>query len=247
MSEKLFSLAGRVFWLGEELVFVVKHPLNGHGVPTLSDEVYVYADRSPRIKQPRKVAIRDLEEARGVEDIRVTPSMAMDPETQSFVIPEQVKKLIKPRKDKSMNINSNLVTLLQVRKGVTTANVSILNGGRNTLPTNAAVYTYKVPPKLKLEAGDLVIVQVRKDGLEIGKVREVHDVAMIDPEADFEYRWIVQKLDTSFVDAMAEEEQMLRRRLVQAEMMQKLEAATKLVGLDLDKITSPLLEGKIDD
>jgi hypothetical protein len=247
MSENLFSLVGRVFWWGEELVFVAKHPLNGHGVPVLSDEVYVYADRSPRIKQPCKVPITDLVEARGVEDLRVTPSMAMDPETQTFVIPEQVKKLIKPRKDKTMNINSNLVSLLQVRKGVTTATVSILSGGRDTLPKNAATYTYKVPPKIGLEVDDLVIVQVRKDGLEIGKVREVHDVAMVDPEADFEYRWIVQKLDTSFVDAMAEEEQMLRRRLMQAEMMQRLEAATKLVGVDLDKITSPLLEGKPDD
>jgi hypothetical protein len=143
-----------------------------------------------------------------------------------------------------MNINSNLIALLQARKGMITADVRITNSSNTTMRSKERTYTYKVPTTLDLEKGDVVVVQVGVDGLVIGRVAEVHDVAMIDPEAEFDYRWIVQRVDTDFIKSMAEEENAIRRKLVQAEMMQKLEAAAKLAGLDIDAISTPVLEGK---
>lgn len=140
-----------------------------------------------------------------------------------------------------MNINSNLIALLQARKGMITASVRITSQSHKSSST---LYTYKVPPTLSLKRDDLVVAQVGVDGLVIGRVAEVHDVAMIDPEADFDYRWIVQRVDTDFINSMAQEENTIRRKLVQAEMMQKLEAAAKLAGLDIDAISTPVLEGK---
>jgi hypothetical protein len=143
-----------------------------------------------------------------------------------------------------MNINSNLIALLQARKGMITADVRITNSSNTTMRSKERTYTYKVPTTLDLEKGDVVVVQVGVDGLVIGRVAEVHDVAMIDPEAEFDYRWIVQRVDTDFIKSMAEEENAIRRKLVQAEMMQKLEAAAKLACLDIDAISTPVLEGK---
>jgi hypothetical protein len=137
------------------------------------------------------------------------------------------------------NSNKTLVALLQARRGMTTASVTYgdSNSGR--------YYTYKVPPHLTLEKGDHVVVQVRDHlTFKVGKVTKVDAIADIDPAAEFEYRWIIQKVETDFAKAMEEEEQQLERKFVQAELMQKLESVAKMTGIDLDKIDTPTLENK---
>ena len=136
------------------------------------------------------------------------------------------------------NSNKTLVALLQSRRGMTTASVGF-DGTRGTM------YTYKVPPHLTLEKGDTVVVQVGSNNtFKVGKVTKVDAIADIDPAAEFEYRWVIQKVDTDFVRAMEEEEQLLERKFAQAELMQKLESVAKVSGIDLDKIDTPTLEKK---
>jgi hypothetical protein len=137
------------------------------------------------------------------------------------------------------NSNKTLVALLQARRGMTTASVTY--GDSNS----GGHYTYKVPPHLTLEKGDYVVVQVRDYfTFKVGKVAKVDAIADIDPAAEFEYRWIIQKVETDFAKAMEEEEQQLERKFVQAELMQKLESVAKMTGIDLDKIDTPTLENK---
>ena len=139
------------------------------------------------------------------------------------------------------NSNKNLVALLQARRGMTTASV-IFDGTRSA---SGSGYTYKVPPHLTLEKNDIVVVQVGGSlAFKVGKVTKVDALADIDPAAGFEYRWIIQKVDTDFAKAMEEEEQLLERKFVQAELMQKLESVAKMTGIDLDKIDTPALEKK---
>jgi hypothetical protein len=146
----------------------------------------------------------------------------------------------KSRKDKTMsNSNNTLVALLQARRGMTTASVSF--GDRNA----GGLYTYKVPPHLTLEKDDTVVVQVNAhDTFKVGKVTKIDAVADIDPAADFTYRWVIQKVDTDFAEKMHEEEQLLERKFVQAELMQKLESVAKMTGIDIDKIDTPVLDNK---
>lgn len=136
---------------------------------------------------------------------------------------------VNPKEDhKPMNTNAILVALLQAQRGMTTANVRI-SGSKDK-------YTYKVQPGMQLKPKDRVVVQCGATQ-KVAEVVEVHTTAQIDPEANFEYKWIIQKIDLGFIDAIGLEEEAMRHKFVQAELMQKLQAA----GIDMTQIDTPAL------
>lgn len=133
--------------------------------------------------------------------------------------------------------NSLLVALLQAQRGVKTASVRISGTPKNQNQT----YTFKVRPGLTIAPKDRVIVQCSKTQ-KVAEVLEVHDTAQIDPEADFEYRWIFQRLDTEWLSAIEKEETDLRHTFVNASLMDKLAQVARTTGLDVAKISTPMLE-----
>lgn len=69
-------------------------------------------------------------------------------------------------------------------------------------------YTYKAPIKAGYKAGDLALVDSPKGGLCVVTILEVHDTPQIDVDADFDYKWLVQKVDlTEYKDIQAKEAQ----------------------------------------
>jgi hypothetical protein len=83
----------------------------------------------------------------------------------------------------------------------------------------AKVYTYKAPIGL-LADGDIVVVQDDKSpyGLALGRVHHVDSVARIDVDADFDYKWVVSKVDTTAYAKRVQEERAF------ADTMQAVEA-----------------------
>lgn len=77
----------------------------------------------------------------------------------------------------------------------TTVNVCFGNYPLNQAK-NKPIYTYKVPNTLQLVAGDFAVVQVGTD-MKVVTVLEVHDTPKINYNADFDYTWIVSKIETT--------------------------------------------------
>lgn len=96
---------------------------------------------------------------------------------------------------------------------------------RQTMPWEEApppavqTYTYKAPIGL-LRAGDTVVVADAHSpyGLALGNVHAVDPVARIDVDADFDYKWIVQRVDTTEYEQHVHEERNF------ADTMQAVEA-----------------------
>lgn len=108
-----------------------------------------------------------------------------------------------------------IISLLQ---GIyTTVDVRFENPGK--------LYTYKT--RLSLIRGDKVVVFAR-DIFQVVEVVNVHAAPKIDYAATFEYKWIVQKLDTSTYDKVLEEEAELQNRL---SMLDRLEKRHTLIGI----------------
>ena len=123
------------------------------------------------------------------------------------------------KKDKEMKDGNNtwaMVSLLQ--ENITTIGVR-LNGSYKS-------YTYKTRIS-DIEEGDFVVVLGAKE-LTIGEVIKVDDVPNIDPNADFKYKWVVQKVDTGIFDQLTEKDEEAYKLLIEAE---KKVAKDKLVNL----------------
>lgn len=69
------------------------------------------------------------------------------------------------------------------------------------------MYTYKAPLEADVQPGDSVVVDSPRFGLAIVTVMSVDPVPRIDPDADFDYKWIVQKIDRSGYDKRVMDEQ----------------------------------------
>lgn len=76
-------------------------------------------------------------------------------------------------------------------------------------------YTYKAPAG-QLKSGDHVVVE-RNDAFYIGLVVTVHDQPRIDTDADFDYKWIVQRVDREGYDANVEKERKFMQAVQEAE------------------------------
>lgn len=127
-------------------------------------------------------------------------------------------------KETTMN-NANMISLLQ--KDFYTIGVKF---------DGAQVYTYKVPNKVKLEVGDYVVTKSPAAGFGIAKVVRVDVVAQIDPHANYEYKWIVQKVERDAYDAQVKLESELKKELLQVETAHQRE-------LLVDKMSKHLPEG----
>lgn len=75
-------------------------------------------------------------------------------------------------------------------------------------PTSDRGYTYKT--MLDLVEGDKVLVDTAS-GMQIVTVREVLDISDVDLEANYEYKWVVQKVDfTEFEQYKQMEDDLLK-------------------------------------
>jgi hypothetical protein len=91
----------------------------------------------------------------------------------------------------------HLVSLLQ--DGYTTVKISFAKG--------SSLYTYKT--HLTLAIGDYVVVD-KRGGFSVGQVIIVDEHPTIDTDADFDYKWIVQKVDTTAYEKLLASEKEAR-------------------------------------
>lgn len=113
-------------------------------------------------------------------------------------------------------------------------------------------YTYLVDKSLKLVAGDRVLVDSPSKGLIVVYVAKVDDVAKVDLDASFDYKFIVQKVDTSaydailaqkleFDDAIRAIEMERQREKLQEEYASRFETGTKAGKMFADLISMNFL------
>lgn len=125
-----------------------------------------------------------------------------------------------------------LVALLQATKGVRTVKVKFSNGG--------SAYTYKTLDTHR--PGDFIVVEAR-EAYSVAKVIEMDEVPDINPEDDFELKWVVQSIDTTRVDAIKDEEKTLARQIAMNEAKRRIEDVLRSTGLDLSDLQMPALLG----
>ena len=103
-------------------------------------------------------------------------------------------------------------------------------------------YTFKAHKSLELKDGDRAIVAA-SGALTVVTVIQVDEEPDIDWDAEFDYKWIVQKIDFTLYQALLERDANFRKKLEKVEVANKREqvlAAFGLTGADL----KPLLELK---
>ena len=102
-----------------------------------------------------------------------------------------------------MNIE-NLISALQNIKTVKVKFSDTPNKG----------YTYKIPADWKVAVGDEVVVR-SPEGTKVVQVIEVHDMADIDLEAAFTYKWAVSVVPNKEYDERLKEEEKYAKTLKQ--------------------------------
>lgn len=127
---------------------------------------------------------------------------------------------------------TTLVSLLQATQGVQTVKVKFSNGG--------ASYTYKTLETHR--PGDFVVVEAR-DAFSVAKVIEMDEVADINPDADFELKWVIQRIDPARIEAIKREEEVLARQISLTEAKKRIENVLKETGLNLADLQMPALLG----
>jgi len=114
-------------------------------------------------------------------------------------------KTSKP-KETNMSTNQNMISLLQ--KDFYTVGVKFENSQQE--------YTYKVPNKVKLEKNDWVVT-ARANTFGVAKVTRVDEVPQINANAQYEYTWIVQKVEAAAYKEQIRIEGELKKELLQVE------------------------------
>lgn len=128
---------------------------------------------------------------------------------------------------------SALVSLLQATKGVMTVKVKFSNGG--------TAYTYKT--LIEHNPGDFVVVEAR-EAYSIAKVIEMDEVPDINPEADFDLKWVIQSVDLSRIEQIRLEEKRLARQISLTEARKRIKNVIDDLGIDVSEIDMPALIGK---
>lgn len=102
--------------------------------------------------------------------------------------------------------------------------------------SQSKAYTYKAHLKDGVQVGDKVVVDSPSKGLSVVTVVAVDKTPRIDVHAPFDYKWIIQKVDTSrYEEMLKKEEQFL-------EAMAEVERAHQRQRL-LEKFQAHLPEG----
>ena len=124
----------------------------------------------------------------------------------------------------SLNIN-HLVSAFQ--KSYTTIKVVFNNGAdfnieNDFLPDrNDKRYTYKCLNSFHPKVGDIFIVHTLDAELKCVTVTEVHLSPQIDFDSDINYKWVVDKVDSSMYDGVMESEKELKDKIVILELESK--------------------------
>lgn len=148
----------------------------------------------------------------------------------------RIEEAITEARGKVVNTDTtDLIAMLQAKRGMTTADVTMGSRGRGDSPL-----TYKVPKGMILAKGGRVVVPAG-ERFSIATVAEVHEFAEIELESGIEYKWIVDKISFETYDALLEEEQSMIRQLRQAQAMERLQRIATASGVDLDKIETKLI------
>lgn len=100
---------------------------------------------------------------------------------------------------------------------------------------SARVYTYKALTEDNVKPGDKVILDSPSDGLTVAMVVEVHQSPRIDLDAQFDYKWIVGKVDLARYHGQLEQEHAAGGVLLESE---RTAQKTKL----MDAVRSQLSE-----
>lgn len=100
---------------------------------------------------------------------------------------------------------NHLISLLQ--SGFTTIKVTFNSSG------SGQQYTYKAKLEDNIQVGDYVVVARDDLTLTVGYVAGVDDFADIDTSVDFNYKWIVQKVDIAGYRQQLEVEQRFKKHL----------------------------------
>jgi hypothetical protein len=79
------------------------------------------------------------------------------------------------------------------------------------------VYHYKAPKAWNLEPGDFVVVDSPQGGLKVTRVATVDNAATIDPDAPFDYKWAVQRVDLTEHDRLVEHERRFSDTMLEVE------------------------------
>ena len=97
-------------------------------------------------------------------------------------------------------------------------------------------YTYKVPKSWDIKEGDTLIVLTERNGLSFVHVVSVDDMPDIDVDADFHYRWAVQKVDLTEFQELTLKEEQFGRQMIEVERVKQRESL-------LDSFRNSLPEG----
>lgn len=97
-------------------------------------------------------------------------------------------------------------------------------------------YTYKVPKAWDIKEGDTLIVLTERAGLAFVHVVSVDDMPDIDVDADFHYRWAVQKVDLTEFQELTLKEEQFGRQMIEVERVKQRESL-------LDSFRNSLPEG----
>lgn len=125
----------------------------------------------------------------------------------------------------------HLIALLQ--KGYTTIEVSFVRGR----PDETQKYTYKIPEEVRkrTKVDDFVVVETQH-GLQVAKVKEIHEEPLIDVKAPFALKWIVCRVDRETYDDQVKRETEAVKTIERAERKAAQEKAlNELLGGAMDR------------
>lgn len=78
--------------------------------------------------------------------------------------------------------------------------------------SDSQTWTYKAPDQLQVLKGDKVVVQAN-NSFKVGTVMEVHDEPQINLDSNYDYKWIIDKVDFALFEAITKSEEEFTKSL----------------------------------
>lgn len=97
------------------------------------------------------------------------------------------------------------------------------------------MYTYKAPLDMDLQVGDAVIVNPPQ-GFKVVIVTKIHDAPQINPDARYEYKWIVSKVDQTQYQTRMTNEALVREKLARLKRLQRVRDELMSLGITEDEL-----------
>lgn len=100
----------------------------------------------------------------------------------------------------------------------------IINNTNNTeLDYKGFYYTFKAEIDSDFKVGDYAVVHARNE-LKIVRIVQIHDAPKIDMNANFEYKWVVQKIDFGVFKERHQEQKRIETLLNALQIAERKEA-----------------------